>query len=931
MLPVYDMDLVEDNLNNDLIQFTIPHQLFLETLLMEIRGKTISYSAYKKKKEREKEDSLQKEIENLEKADDINLNLLETKKEELENLRKEKVKGIIIRSRVRWSEEGEKPTKYFCKLESRNYINKTILKIEKENGQTITKQEEILNEIKHFYENLYRNRDMNENQDNEIHTILENIQQNPKLSNESKNNLEGELTEKEIINVLKKMKNNKSPGTDGFTTEFFKFFYNDIKVFIKRALNEGYINGKLSITQRQGLITCLPKGDKPKQFLKNWRPITLLNVIYKIASACIAERIKTTLTELISEDQTGFISGRYIGENTRLIYDILQITDEQDIPGLLLIVDFEKAFDSISWKFINHTLNFFNFGDSIKRWINCFYNDIQSFVIQNGFLSEPFTVKRGCRQGDPLSPYIFLLCAEILSRQFKASPDIKGIEIAGIEYLLSQFADDTTILLDGSENSLNEALKILNMFALASGLKLNANKTRAVWIGSQKFSGETFNHRLKLDWSQTDFTILGIKFSCNLDTIVDINYNVKLAEIEKEMKQWSKRILTPIGRLTVLKTLLISKLIHLIISLPNPSGDQILKLNKMLFEFIWKSSTDKIKREVIIQDFDQGGLRMIHLEKYIYALKLGWIRRLVLNDSKYKLLFESVYENIEYILNKGDTYIDELKNNCNNKFWYDVLDAWQKFIPFLKPKSKEDIMGINIWKNSNIKIDNSPVFYRRWYEKHVIFIKDLLNIDGKIMSFDEFLNKYRIQCNFLQFQGIKTAITNYMQQSNIDLSIDPLPLTHCVIPFNIKIILKHRKGSQDMYRLLTYKTVLPKSQTKWNGVFQNIDLNWKNIYTVPKVCCKNTKLYWFQYRILHRILATNDLLNKMNIKQNNLCTFCNEEIEKLEHLFWQCNTVNTFWENIEQWIYDKNNYLINIDRTRGQYSEFKILQKTIYH
>ena len=110
----------------------------------------------------------------------------------------------------------------------------------------------------------------------------------------------------------------------------------------------------------------------------------------------------------------------------------------------------------------------------------------------------------------------------------------------------------------------------------------------------------------------------------------------------------------------MLKTLLISKLNHLIISLPNPSVDQISKLNKIFFEFIWKSSTDKIKREVIIQDFEQGGLRMIHLEKYVYALKLGWIRRLVLNDSKYILLFGSVYENIESILNKGDTYIEEL-------------------------------------------------------------------------------------------------------------------------------------------------------------------------------------------------------------------------------------------------------------------------------
>ena len=542
MLPVYRKEFIEDSNNNDMIQFTISHQLFLETLLMEIRGKTISHSAYKKKKEKEKEDSLQKEIANLEKSSEINFDLLEIKKEELENVRKEKIKGIIIRSRVKWAEEGEKPTKYFCNLESRNYINKTISRIEKDNGQTIKKQEDILNEVKQFYENLYKNHDVNENQDNEIISILEHIQQNPKLSFESRNELEGELTEKEILTALKKMKNNKSPGTDGFTSEFFKFFYNDIKVFIKRALNEGYNEGKLSISQRQGLITCIPKGDKPKQFLKNWRPITLLNVIYKIASACIAERIKTTLTELISEDQTGFISGRYIGENTRLIYDILHITDELDIPGLLLIVDFEKAFDSISWKFINHTLNFLNFGDSIKRWINVFYNDIQSCVIQNGFLSGPFNVRRGCRQGDPLSPYIFLLCAEILSRQFKANKDIKGIEIAGTEYLLSQFADDTTILLDGSEKSLNEALKILNKFAIASGLKLNSTKTRAVWVGCEKFSGETFNHRLKLDWNQTDFTILGIKFSCNLNTMVDINYTIKLKEIENEIKQWAKRM-----------------------------------------------------------------------------------------------------------------------------------------------------------------------------------------------------------------------------------------------------------------------------------------------------------------------------------------------------------------------------------------------------
>ena len=154
------------------------------------------------------------------------------------------------------------------------------------------------------------------------------------------------------------MKNNKSPGSDGFSVEFFKFFYKDIIVFIRRAINEGYRLGKLSVTQTQGIITCIPKGDKSREFLKNWRPITLLNVIYKIASDCIAERLKTVLSKLISSDQTGFISGRYIGENTRLIYDIMNYTDEFNIPGLLLIIDFEKAFDTISREFIKKNFTF---------------------------------------------------------------------------------------------------------------------------------------------------------------------------------------------------------------------------------------------------------------------------------------------------------------------------------------------------------------------------------------------------------------------------------------------------------------------------------------------------------------------------------------------------------------------------------------------
>ena len=129
------------------------------------------------------------------------------------------------------------------------------------------------------------------------------------------------------------MKHNKSPGNSGFTVEFYKVFWKDIGYFLIRSLNRGFLKGELSITQKQGVITCIPKGDKDKLLLKNWRPMSLLNVCYKIASGSIANRLKHLLTTIINEDQTGFLQNRFIGENTRLIYDIMFHTQKHNKPG----------------------------------------------------------------------------------------------------------------------------------------------------------------------------------------------------------------------------------------------------------------------------------------------------------------------------------------------------------------------------------------------------------------------------------------------------------------------------------------------------------------------------------------------------------------------------------------------------------------------
>lgn len=136
------------------------------------------------------------------------------------------------------------------------------------------------------------------------------------------------------------MKIDKSPGADGFTVEFFKFFWAELSEYITRSKNDSYNKGEFTNAQNLGMITSIPKPDKNRQLVKNW--ITPLSNL-KIASGCIAKRLKTKLLTIINDDQTGFLKGRFIGENIRIVYDIMSYTEFNTIPGLSMLIDFKKS------------------------------------------------------------------------------------------------------------------------------------------------------------------------------------------------------------------------------------------------------------------------------------------------------------------------------------------------------------------------------------------------------------------------------------------------------------------------------------------------------------------------------------------------------------------------------------------------------------
>ena len=224
--------------------------------------------------------------------------------------------------------------------------------------EVICEQRMIEREIFNYYQQLFEERDTS---DIDIKDFLtpDIAKLCPKISDEQKERMEGLLTTEELTKYLKKTRNNTAPGTSGFTSEFFKFFWIDLKFFITNALNFSFENESLSITQRLGIVTSIPKGDKDKTQLKNWRPLTLLNSLYKLVSGCVAERIKPQLEKIIHSDQKGFVSGRFIGEAIRSTYDILNWANTKKKTGILLLIDFQKAYDSLSFSYVKKCLKFF--------------------------------------------------------------------------------------------------------------------------------------------------------------------------------------------------------------------------------------------------------------------------------------------------------------------------------------------------------------------------------------------------------------------------------------------------------------------------------------------------------------------------------------------------------------------------------------------
>ena len=429
---------------------------------------------------------------------------------------------------------------------------------------------------------------------------------------------------------------------------FLKVFWNKLRIFILQALKENYRAGSLPISLRQLIISCIPKGDKPRDNLKNWRPISLASVLYKLGSSVIASHIKKVLPKLISTTQTVFLDGRFIVESSCVIYDLMNFTEDNKIDGLLMLIDLEKTFDSISWKFMYLVFEKLGFTSNLIKWVQLFDTDISASILQFGVLSEFFSIKRGCKQGDPLASYLFLLCGQILYLLIENNNNIKGIPIKNTEFKISQFTDDTTLILEGNESSLDAALDTLEVYGTLSGLRMNSSKCKMIRIGRKKHSKDKLNCKCHFDWNNDNFSLLGLHFHVNLDQMAEINYSLAIKIKLKYHILLEKKIIDPYGENYCDKNTHPVKIESFVYDHSSTSEGVLQKIDNLLYNFLWDGKPDKVSRAQICQNYANGGLKMINTELFVKALKLTWLWRLITTqNSQWSTLFQLTISSIK--------------------------------------------------------------------------------------------------------------------------------------------------------------------------------------------------------------------------------------------------------------------------------------------
>ncbi|CAI5697422.1 unnamed protein product [Oreochromis niloticus] len=860
-----------------------------------LRGRLIQYCSLIKKAERDKLMKLEQDIKELEKQHTLHperelWNKLIKFKFEMNNILEKKAEYAMFCLNQKYFEQGERTGKMLAhrvkQIKSSNLIPSIF--VPSNNNKLTTSKKEINDAFTKFYQELYTSNGLVEEQ--RLSDFFSSIKI-PSLSEDQRTVLEGKITLIEVKQAIGSLSLGKSPGNDGFPSDFYKVFVGELAPRLLSVYQDAFQRGRLPFSMRSAVITLLHKKGKDPQYCGNYRPISLINVDEKIISKILAFRLEKVLPCLVHRDQVGFVKNRSSADNLRRLLHIFWKSRTNLDPVVAFSLDAEKAFDKVEYPFLFYTLKRFGFGPIFRQWIQVVYTDPMATVTTNGIMSPSFSLSRGTRQGSPLSPLIFALFLEPLAIALRECKQIRGVDMGQEEHKIFLYADDILLISSNPEQAVPAISSIIDSFSVISGYTINWSKSEVMPIS--KLCPPVTRSSWQFKWMPEGLTYLGIKLTPGLDNIMQVNISPVIENIRPLLQNWAKINLSLLGRINLVKMIIAPKLQYLLHMLPIAVPHNLLKLYNTCVEgFVWAGKKPSFNRSKLYAPKDNGGLALSKMVWYHYAFSLSQLVK-IYNSLTEKPSWVAIEESLvapssleAFLTQKGrpvpfkDPVLAFMQETWSRAHQYINVS------PYLTSRA-------SIWHNKKILIGKKPVRWEAWARTGINQVGDLFGQTG-MKSFAEIRREFNLDpreiWRFFQIRHcIKTILNN-----------NPDPPSSIQEMFAAPGINRIRASKfYGMFREAHSPNLggLRQCWEKDLGI-QILEDTWKQLVSSWYVCSPETQSQLIQYKLLHRNYWTPSKLVRLKLVDNDACWKCQEEAGTLVHMLYTCRKNDYLWDGI---------------------------------
>uniref|UniRef100_A0A8C7R9H5 Reverse transcriptase domain-containing protein n=1 Tax=Oncorhynchus mykiss TaxID=8022 RepID=A0A8C7R9H5_ONCMY len=718
----------------------------------------------------------------------------------------------------------------------------------------------------------------------------------PSIDTDSHDCLEEEFTLEEIATAVSAMKSGKSPGPDGFPTEFYRTFSGLLCPFLSRLFAECLNTSKLPPSLYQASISLLLKKNKDPLECGSYCPISLLNCDYKILAKLLAIRMEGLLHQVIHSDQTGFVRNRHLFFNIRRLMNILYSPASED-PEVVVSLDAEKAFDRVEWDYLTAALYRFGFGPKFIAWIKILYFSPMASVRTNNLPSDYFPLHRGSRQGCPLSPLLFALAIEPLAIALRSNDAIQGIIRAGWEQKVSLYADDLLLFISNPDTSLPRALSVLKKFGSISGYKLNLGKSELFPVNKAALKCSFTSSQFRIVRDQ--FTYLGVKVTRKYSNLFQENFVALADRLKQSFTFWNSLPLSLIGRVNVIKMNVLPKFLYLFQCLPIFIPKSFfISLDQTFMHFIWDGKVPRIGRKHLQKPRSLGGLALPNFQTYYWAANfravLYWLQtdptgprplwvQMESESCKPAALSSVLCSSLPVSLGK----------RCANPIVKQSLKIWNQF------RLAFSLRGFSLSGPINQNILFPPSLndgaFGIWHSLGLSSLAQLF-FDGTFASFSQLQEKFNLpQSHF--FRYLQTR--NFVRANTPGFPNRP---ANTAIESILELNKLPRGAISDVYAIIhdLQNPSLVPLKTRWEkdlGEELGEDA-WESVLHRVHSSSFSTRHSLIQFKVVHRIHWSGAKLGRIFSDFDPTCVRCKVEPATLLHMFWGCHKLSGFWELI---------------------------------